>query len=231
MNVIAFVSRTAGAGKSTLAAHLAVAALATGHRCLLIDADPKNALTMWHARRPHDAPAVRSAGRGIKQALAAARLEGFEWVFIDAPSDQWLAVNEAIRAATLVVIPARASRFDLAAVRDTVNAIRERNKPYAVVINAAPAKRDDREPFAVAAARIQLEKLRIPVWAGQITQRTGLAIALVTGASALETAPASPAADEITSLWSAIARSVAAVRRAGSRIASDRGSDAPARAA
>jgi chromosome partitioning protein len=49
MNVITFVSRNDGAGKSTLAAHLAVAALATGQRCLLIDADPKNALTTWHA--------------------------------------------------------------------------------------------------------------------------------------------------------------------------------------
>jgi len=231
MNVITFVSRNAGAGKSTLAAHLAVAALVTGRRCLLIDADPKNALTMWHARRSHDMPAVKSAGRGIKQALAAARLEGFEWVFIDAPSEPWLVVNEAIRAATLVVIPARASRFDLGAVRNMVNAIRERNKPYAVVINAAPAKRDGKEPFAVAAARAQLEKLRIPVWAGQITQRTGLAIALVTGASALETAPDSPAADEIVSLWSAIVRSVAAVNRTSRRVVSKQNHDIPARAA
>lgn len=231
MNVVTFASRNAGAGKSTLAAHLAVAARAAGRRCLLIDADPKSALTLWHARRLHDAPAVRDAGRGIKQALAAARLEGFDWVFIDVPPDQWLAVNEAIRAATLVVIPARASRFDLAAVHDMVNTIRTRNKPYAVVINAAPAKRDEREPSAVAAARAQLEKLRIPVWAGQITQRTGLAIALATGASALETGPASPAAEEFTSLWAAIARSVAAIRHAGKRTLDGPGHDIPARAA
>lgn len=218
MNVITFASRNAGAGKSTLAAHLAVAAIASGCRCLLIDADPSHALTTWHARRLHDAPAVKKAGRGIKQALAAARLEGFDWVFIDAPSSQWLVMSEAIRAATLVVIPARPSRFDLTAVRVAVNAARERSKPYAVVLNAAPARPGDEEPAAVAAARAQLGRLHIPVWPGQITQRTGLAIALATGASPLEAAPDSAPAVELAGLWSAIARSVAAVNRTSKRL-------------
>lgn len=231
MNVITLVSRNTGAGKSTLAAHLAVAALATGHRCLLIDADPASPLMTWHGRRLHDAPVVRSAARGIKQALAAARLEGFDWVVIDTPAGSWRAASDAVQAATLVVIPARASRFDLAAVHDTVDAIRACNKPYAVVINAAPAQRDDREPVAVARARAQLEKLRIPVWGGQITQRTGLAIALATGATVLETAPDLPAADEIVNLWSALARSIAAVNRATRVGMGDLHGGRPARAA
>lgn len=174
---------------------------------------------------------VSGATRGIKQALAAARLEGFDWVFIDTPASRWRAVCEAIEAATLVVIPARASRFDLAAVCDSVDAIRAYNKPYAVAINAAPAPREDGESVAVAAARTKLEKLSIPVWAGQITQRTGLAIALASGATVLETAPASPATDEIVSLWSALVRSIAAVNRTNSRIITDQGGDIPAQAA
>ena len=231
MNVITLVSCNAGAGKSTLAAHLAVAALAAGHRCLLIDAAAQGPLATWHARRLHDAPVVRSAERGIKQAVAAARLEGFDWVLIDTPASRWHAVSDAIEAATLVVIPARASRFDLAAAYDTMKVVRAYNKPYAAVINAAPAKRDDREPIAVASARAQLEKLHIPVWAGQITQRTGLAIALATGATVLETAPDSPAADEIAGLWWALSRSVAAVHRAGPHAMADHDGDMPAQAA
>jgi cellulose biosynthesis protein BcsQ len=49
-----------------------------------------------------------------------------------------LSPRSAIRAATMVVIPVRPGFFDLAAVRETVPTARELNKPYAVVINAAP---------------------------------------------------------------------------------------------
>jgi hypothetical protein len=42
-----------------------------------------------------------------------------------------------------VVIPARPGFFDLAAVQETVKTARERDRPYAVVLNASPVKRDD----------------------------------------------------------------------------------------
>jgi hypothetical protein len=45
--------------------------------------------------------------------------------------------------------------FDLAAVRETVSTARELNKPYAVVINAAPVKREDQEAAAAALSRAQ----------------------------------------------------------------------------
>src|SRR5262249_29060206 len=100
-------------------------------------------------------------------------IDGVEWVFIDTAPTMWVVVQEPIRAATLVVIPARPGFFDLAAVTETVKIARERQKPYAVVINAAPVKRDERESPTVAASRGRLEALGIPVWSGQISQRAG----------------------------------------------------------
>jgi chromosome partitioning protein len=141
-------------------------------------------------------------------------IEGIEWVFIDTPPTMWVVVGEAIRAATLVVIPARPGLFDLAAVRETVATARERDKPYAVVLNAAPVKRDDKEAPAVAFARSHLDGLGIPVWAGQISQRAGYSLTLASGESASEAEPQSSAATEIARLWSAISRSVDAVNAA-----------------
>jgi chromosome partitioning protein len=80
-------------------------------------------------------------------------------------------VQDAIRAATMVVIPVRPGFFDLAAVRETVSTAREFNKPYAVVINVAPVKREGQEAPAVALSRAQFERRSIPVWSGQISQR------------------------------------------------------------
>ena len=214
MNVITVASRKGGAGKSTLTAHLAAHGQSLGKRCLIIDADPQGSLSLWHSMRTGGEPALVNAARGIDGPLALAMVEGYEWVFIDTAPTMWVVVQEAIRAATMVLIPARPGFFDLAAVRETVKVARERNKPYAVVINAAPVKRDEKETRTLAQSRGFLERHGIPVWSGQISQRAGLALTLAAGASACETEPDSAGAAEIAGLWSAIERSVEAINAA-----------------
>lgn len=214
MNVIAFASRKGGSGKSTLTAHVAAFAQQLGRRCLVIDADPQGSLGLWHAKRATAQLRLQTAAQGIERLLAFARIEGYEWVFIDTAPTMWVVVQEAIRAATLVVIPARPGFFDLAAVRETVAIARERKRPYAVVINAAPVKRDDKESPTVAQSRSELDKLAIPVWSGQISQRAAYVASLAAGSSAVEANPDSSAGMEIARLWSAIERSVAAIHGA-----------------
>jgi chromosome partitioning protein len=214
MNVITLASRKGGAGKSTLTAHLAACVHAAGRRCLVIDADPQGSLSLWHRLRTDGQPPLQSPLKGIDRALAFAMVEGYEWVFIDTAPTTWVVVQEAIRAATLVLIPARPGFFDLNAVLETVATARERDKPYAVVLNAAPPRRDERESPIVAQSRAFLTQHEIPVWHGQISQRAGYALTLAAGASAIEIEPGSAAAGEIAGLWSAIERSVEAINAA-----------------
>jgi hypothetical protein len=107
MVVITVASRKGGSGKSTLTAHLAAYANKASRRCLLIDADPQGSLTLWHGLRKSGEPLLRSATRGVDNLIKAAKDAGLEWVFIDTPPQMSGIVNDAIRAATLVVIPAR----------------------------------------------------------------------------------------------------------------------------
>jgi chromosome partitioning protein len=129
-------------------------------------------------------------------------------------------VGEAIRAATLVVIPARPTVFDLNSVRETVALCRQLRRPYAVVINGAPAKREDCESPLVAEAREGLAKLKVPLWSGQITNRMNFAVALAAGEGAREFASQSQAAAEMAALWTGIERSVKAIHGAyeGARV-------------
>jgi len=214
MNVITMASRKGGAGKSTLTAHLAAYCHQVGNRCTIIDADPQGSLTLWHSLRRGGEPALRNGARGIERALAMAVVEGYQWAFIDTAASMWVVAQEAIRAATLVAIPARPGFFDLNAVRETVAAARERNKPYAVVLNSTPVKRDDKEAPAMVQSRAFFDKLGIPVWSGQISQRAGYVLTLAAGSSIGEVAPESAAGVEIATLWSAIERSVAAINEA-----------------
>jgi chromosome partitioning protein len=210
MNVIAFASRKGGSGKSTLTAHLAAHAHKPSRSCLLIDADPQRSLSLWNLLRGEDALPLKSVARGIESIVKAARRE-HDWIFIDTPPNMSNVVNEAIRAATLVVIPARPSVFDLGAIEETIALCRDMRRPYAVVINGAPAKRNEVESPIVTEARQGLAELKVPLWSGQITNRMNFAVALGAGEGVKEFAATSQAAAEIGSLWTAIERSVKAI--------------------
>ena len=106
-----------------------------------------------------------------------------------------------------MLIPARPGFFDLAAVRETVKVARERDKPYAVVINAAPVQRDDKDTTLVAQSRAYLDGTQIPVWSGQISQRAGFQSTLAAARARPRSGPNTAAGVEIARLWSAVERS------------------------
>ena len=198
MNIITLASRKGGAGKSTLTAHLAAFSRQAGHRCVVIDADPQGSLTLWHSLRADGKPAVAqrrpraSTARSpppwsrVTNGLSSIRRRACGW---------WRWKRSARRPSCL--FPARPGFFDLNAVRETVATARERNKPYAVVLNAAPVKREDKEAPAVTQSRAFFDNLGIPVWSGQISQRTGYVLTLAAGASVCEVTPELIATSEI----------------------------------
>lgn len=214
MDVIVFASRKGGSGKSTLAAHLAAHVNKPSRRLLLVDADTQGSLTLWHRLRGRSEPVLKNGTDGVGDLVKAARREGYDWVFVDTPPNTSAVVTDAIHAATLVVIPARLTVFDLAAVKETMDLARQLRKPYAVVINGVPPRRDNSESPYVREARKVLTHLNVPVWAGQITQRTNYSLALAEGEGAKEYDAHSEAAAEISSLWLAIEKSVKAIHGA-----------------
>src|SRR3978361_114302 len=112
MNVIVFASRKGGTGKSTLAAHLAAHIHKPSRPCLLIDADPQGSLTLWHKLRGTNEPPIKSAVNSVSGIVAAAKRDGIEWVFIDTPPNMSTVVEDAIKNATMVIIPARPGGVD-----------------------------------------------------------------------------------------------------------------------
>ena len=133
MNVIVFASRKGGSGKSTLAAHLAAHVHKSTKPCLMIDADPQGSLTLWHKLRGTNEPPIKAAVNSVSGIIAAAKRDGIEWVFIDTPPNLSAVVDDAIKNATMVIIPARPGVFDVNAVQETIQMCRAARKPYAVV--------------------------------------------------------------------------------------------------
>jgi len=216
MNVIVFASRKGGSGKSTLTAHLAAHVHKPSKPCLLVDADPQGSLTLWHKLRGTNEPPLKAANRSVSEIVAAAKRDGYEWVFIDTPPNMSAVVEDAIRNATMVIIPARPGVFDVNAVQETIQICRSARKPYAVVINGAPALREGVESRIVSIAREALAKFRVPVWSGQVTNRADLLLALGHGEGALEYYSEGGGGAGVSRWWSAIERPIKAIRGSGS---------------
>ena len=214
MNVLVFASRKGGSGKSTLTAHLGAHIAKQSRPTLLVDADPQGSIALWHSLREAAQPVLKRATRGLDDVVRSAKRSGFEWVLVDTPPVKSALVVDAVRLATFVLIPTRPSLFDLEAVKDTIELCRQLRRPYAVVINGAPAKRNDAESPVVSDARRQLAELNAPVWSGQLTSRADYSLSLASGEGAREFDRDSFAAGEVAKLWSAVDRSVRAINAA-----------------
>ena len=211
MNVVVFASRKGGSGKSTLAAHLGSYLAEHSRPTLLIDADPQGSLALWHRVRGTRDLGLHVGTKHLAGTLTKARRAGAEWVLIDTPPNAQAPVAEAIWHADLVVIPMRPGLFDVDAVQATIKMCRDLKKPYAVVINAAPAKDGSEDP-SVADARGAMQALDVPTWGGQITHNPELSLSLAYGAGVNESSSGSAGSEEIGSLWRALTRSFDAMK-------------------
>src|SRR5882724_857187 len=141
MRVLAFASQKSGAGKTTLAGHIAVQAQRAGTTpVVLVDLDPDASLTDWFALREEDdepLTVARSSLQDLSAKLQQLRADGVKLVVIDTPPTLHQAIDESIIAADLVAIPTRPCAHDLAAAGATVELVQSHGKPFCFIVNSA----------------------------------------------------------------------------------------------
>jgi chromosome partitioning protein len=197
MRTITFASAKGGVGKSTLAASLGVAALQAGEKPYLIDMDPQGSLAAWGSRRTTDDPPVdRIDAARLPSALAGLAGAGYTLAIIDTAGVDSVATSAAMRAADLVIIPARPSTLDLEASRPTLAALARLDRPYAFVLNGCAAGRSSRIEDASRALAL-LGVLATPA----IVQRADHVDALGFGQGVTEMNTDGKAAAEMAALW------------------------------
>lgn len=141
MQTIAVVSQKGGAGKTTLAVHLATEATKS---CvsLILDTDPQATASRWSEWRGGGEPEVIDCGAPSLLAgkLSKAAELGADLAVIDTPPHADAMARQAARLADLILIPCRPRAFDLAAIEATAELVKSSRKPAFVVFNAGPPR-------------------------------------------------------------------------------------------
>jgi chromosome partitioning protein len=139
MKILVLASQKGGAGKTTISAHLAVAAeLAGSGPVILIDTDPQGSLSAWWNSRKAESPSLAASTlKDLPQKLVELSEAGFNLAVIDTPPAITAAIRDVVKLADFVLIPTRPSPHDLRAVGSTVDIAKETDRPFAFVVTQA----------------------------------------------------------------------------------------------
>jgi chromosome partitioning protein len=197
MRIVTIASQKGGAGKTTLAAHMAVEAERAGAGPVaVVDTDPQGSLAAWWNSREATTPlfaAVEIAR--LPEHLRVLARRRVELVIIDTPPALTDLIRAAIAVADLVAIPCRPSPHDLRAVGVIVEMAEASGTPFCFVINGATP----RTTIALQAVKALAQHGKVaPV---TLHQRIDFASSMVDGRTVGELNPQSRSAQEVTSLW------------------------------
>jgi chromosome partitioning protein len=196
MKTLAIISEKGGAGKTTLAVNLAVAAETTGLATAIFDLDPRANSTVWGDNREPKIPAVVPAqAPRLPMLLAQARANDADLVIIDSPGNAESMAAQAAAQADAILIPCRPFGPDLISIATSVKLARASGKPFFVVINAAPVQgvETDEAVTAITAEGVEVS----PV---VVHSRKAFVSRFHEGLSALDIEPKGKAAAEVYEL-------------------------------
>jgi chromosome partitioning protein len=209
LQVVALASQKGGAGKTTLAGHLAVQALRTGNGPVaMVDTDPQGSIAGWGRARQAEEPVVFAAtARQLPGVIARLADEGYGLVFVDTPPAVTEAIADVVQLSDLVVIPTRPSPHDLRAVGATVDIVEEYERAMVFVVNSATR---GARITAEAAVALSQHGTVAPV---MVHHRVDYAASMIDGRTVMELNETSRSAQEIVALWEYVAERLDRIRR------------------
>ena len=207
MRTIAIVSEKGGAGKTTIAVNLAVAAESYGKATVIFDLDPRANAAIWGDAREGKIPEVIPAQAArLSILLQQARKNEADLVILDTPGNALNVAEVACSQADLILIPCRPYPPDLVSIVPTVKTALSAGKPAFVLINAAPVQGSE-----TAEATTAIERAGVAVCPVILYQRKAFVSRFHEGMSALEVDPRGKAAQELQALLLWVCNNVALI--------------------
>jgi chromosome partitioning protein len=216
MHTISIVSQKGGAGKTTLAIHLATMAAATGHTPILIDLDPQATAAAWSDWRAGESPEVVTAPHTrLIETLSKAEQLGADIAIIDTPPHADAAAVQAVKAADLVLIPCRPQAFDLHAMKTTADLTNLTQKPVFVVFNG----NSPQATAVLSQAGDIVRSMGLQTAPFELSERAVYRHATGAGRAVTEIDPIGKAAREVEALWEWVCQQIRSKPTAQTKVA------------
>ncbi len=195
--VITIAQQKGGAGKTTVAAHLALAAHALGKRVALVDIDPQGSLSRWfQLREGQDSGLTLSTVTGWRGSAEVERLaREHDIVILDSPPHAQTDAKMAIRAGHLIVVPIQPSPLDFWATLPTLELAKAERRPLLLVLNRVPARSTLADEIIE-----QIRQLGAGLARTKLVSSGAFATSMATGRTVTETAPKGVAARQVMKL-------------------------------
>jgi chromosome partitioning protein len=207
VKTLAVMSRKGGAGKTTVAVNLTLAARAMGIRAVLADADPmRSACEVLKGREEAPGLLFETSASKLFALTHACQRSGVELLIIDTPAAPEADVAEAVKVADLCVAVARPTYLDLAAAVLSVAVIHRLGREGLIVLNQCAPARAGLEPPSVVKAFEALRFAKLPVAPSALRARMVYQTAFGQGRSVMETEPDGAAAREVRALFGQVWR-------------------------
>jgi chromosome partitioning protein len=205
MRTIAFLTQKGGAGKTTLAASLAAAAVHAGETVIALDLDPQASLLRWGKYRE----TTNTPNKVVIEPLESERLPhlhaileglagvGFTLAIFDTAGSDNTAASFVTEAADICLLPTRPTRLDVAATAATFRAVFLAKRKAAFVLNQCPPTLRSSRTSDAAKDLTSLGVLAEPM----LSTRMDFQDAMSKGLGVTEYARQGRAAHEVQALW------------------------------
>lgn len=204
--IVTIAQQKGGAGKTTMAAQLAVTYARAGKRVGLIDIDPQGSLATWYDVRKALVDAdgggivfVQASGWRLSTELDRMKRD-VDLILVDSPPHAETDVRIAVRAADLIMVPMQPSPMDLWATQPTLDMAKKEKSVALVVFNRTPPKGK-----LVDAVRRKIVEADMPVAGTVLGNRVAFAASMMEGKGVAESNPRHTATKEIKALADEIA--------------------------
>lgn len=212
--VITVAQQKGGAGKTTIAAHLAVSLAQKDLNVVALDIDPQGSLSAWYEARKASMSdnlthlSFRTLSDYWRLSAEIKKLAAvFDVVIVDGPPHAENDAIVAVKHADLVMVPIQPSPTDLWATAKTIELTNRENINTYLVLNRIVKNTKLSQQFME-----ELPRSRIRSTLGN---RTAFPSSMAQGMTVSETAPKSVAAKEIEELTNEVIDIIAATEFAG----------------